>query len=158
LASEELQKKIDILEDVEAIKRLQYRYINSLSFTKWDEVVECFAEKGAVDLGEGSEKSTLVKGKEAIRKLFEEGVAKSHLGREGIFVVHPVIDVHGKTATGTWLSYFMNIRSRGREPLLHWMQGIYECKYVKENNQWKFSLLKWKARLKYKSSQMEFLE
>jgi hypothetical protein len=158
LESGELQKKIGIIEDIEAIKRLQYHYIECLSFTKWDELVECFAENGEVDLGEGAEKSTIIKGKEEISKLFKEGVSRSHVGREGIFVVHPVIDVEGDRATGTWLSYFMNIRSRGREPLLHWMQGIYECKYVKENNNWKFSLLKWRARLKYQQSQMQFIE
>ena len=158
MASGELQKKIGIIEDIEAIKRLQYRYIECLSFTKWDELLECFSENSEVDLGEGTEKSTIIKGKEEISKLFKEGVSRSHLGREGIFVVHPVIDVEGDRATGKWLSYFMNIRSRGREPLLLWMQGIYECKYVKENNKWKFSLLKWRARLKYQQSQMQFIE
>jgi hypothetical protein len=158
LLSAELQKKIGNIEDIEAIKRLQYRYIEYLSYTKWDALVECFSENAEVDLGEGTQPSTIIKGKEEIRKLYKEGVSISHVGREGIFVVHPVIEVEGDRATGTWLSYFMNIRSRGREPLLYWMQGTYECKYVKENNVWKFSSMKWRARLKYQQSQMQFVE
>ena len=145
---EELQEKLKISEDIEDIKRLQYQYVNSLILTKWDDIVECFAEDGEVDIGGEKKSDSIVKGKEAIGKLFKEGVSISHLGKEGIFVVHPIIHVNGDSAAGTWLAYFMHIRSRGQEPLLDWMQGFYECKYVRENGRWKFSFLKWRARLK----------
>ena len=156
MASEE-QKQVQVLADIEAIKRLQYHYVNSLVQTNWKEILGCFAENGSVDIGEGSEGENLITGKEEIRKLFEEGVAISHVGQEGIFVVHPEIDVNGDTATGTWLSYFFHIRSRGKEPLLNWMQGFYNCKYVRENGKWKFGILSWRARLKYKGPEMQVM-
>jgi hypothetical protein len=145
---EEMQKKIQIAEDIENIKMLQYHYVNCLILTKWDDILECFAEDAEVDIG-GEEKSDrIIKGKAAIGSLFKEGVSISHIGKEGILAAHPIIHVDGNSAVGTWLAYFMHIRSRGKEPLLDWMQGFYECRYVKENGKWKFSFLKWRARLK----------
>ena len=158
MTSEEMGKRLKIIKDIEDIKRLQYQYINILTFAKWDEVAECFTENGKLDLGEGSEKGRVIEGKAEITRVFKEGISKAHTGREGNYVVHPVIYVDNDEATGTWISYFMHIRSRGEEPLLHWMQGIYDCKYVKENGKWKFSLLKWRSRLKYGQSQMRYIE
>jgi len=154
----EMEKRLQVVEDIEEIKQLHYRYINCLNFTRWDELPECFAENSKLDLGEGSQEGRVTQGKAEISRLFKEHISRVHTGREGNFVVHPIISVDGDRATGTWVSYFMHIRSRGEEPLLHWMQGIYECEYIKENGKWKFSLLKWRSRLKYRQSQMQFIE
>ena len=148
---EELQEKLKITQDIEDIKRLQYHYVNCLILTKWDDIVECFAENAEVDIGGEKKSDRIVKGKAAIGRFFKEGVSTSHVGKEGIFAVHPIIYVDGDSAVGTWLVYFMHIRSRGQEPLLDWMQGFYECRYVKENGKWKFGYLKWRARLKCSS-------
>jgi hypothetical protein len=155
---EEMEKRIKIGEDVEEIKKLQYRYINCLNFGKWDDMKECFAENIELDLGEGSEKGRVTKGKAEVSQLFKETISRVHTGKEGLFIVHPIISVEGDTARGTWTSYFMHIRSRGEDPLLHWMQGIYDCKYVKENGKWKIGILKWRSRLKYRQSQMMVIE
>jgi hypothetical protein len=148
LTLQELQKKLQIAEDIEEIKKLQYRYVNSLILTAWDEIIEYFADNAEVDIGGEKKTDTVVRGKAAISRLFKEGVSISHLGKEGIYAVHPIINVTGDTATGNWLAYFLHLRSRGQEPLLDWMQGFYECRYVKQNGQWKFSFLKWRARLR----------
>jgi hypothetical protein len=145
---EEMQKKLQIAEDIENIKMLQYHYVNSLILTKWDDILECFAGDAEVDIGGEEKGDSIIKGKAAIGRLFKEGVSISHVGKEGILAAHPIIHVNGDSAAGTWLAYFMHIRSRGKEPLLDWMQGFYECRYVKENGKWKFSYLKWRARLK----------
>ena len=81
--------------------------------------------------------------------------SSAHVGREGNFIVHPVINIDGDEATGTWMSYFMHVKDHG-DPL-HWMQGIYDCKYVRENGRWKISVLKWRARLKYRESEIKFV-
>jgi ketosteroid isomerase-like protein len=158
----ELEEKLKVTADIEEIKNLQYRYINYLSTHKWDEIMDCFTEDAVMDLKvvskEGKTFGAFIQGKAEIAKEFKEGISKAHTGREGLFVVQPIISVDGNTATGKWLSYFMNIRSGGMDPVLHWMQGVYDCKYVKENGKWKFSLFKWRPRLRYKSSYMEYLE
>ena len=154
----ELKKKLEIVEDIENIKRLHYRYINSFIASKWERIVDCFAEDAVVDLG-GLEEGRIIKGKEQITKLFKDGICRvTHIGREACFVVHPTIDVDGDKATGKFVSYFMNVRSMGRDPMLRWMQGVYACKYIKVDKEWKFSLFKWRPRLKYAEPQMEYIE
>jgi hypothetical protein len=149
---EEMEKRLKIVEDIEEIKQLQQHYVDCLCLTKWDEIGECFTENAETNIGEEANIRRL-KGKAEISKVYK--VSKAHIGQEGLFVVHPSIQVNGDRATGRWLSYFMHIRPKGEEPLLHWMQGIYECQYVRENGKWKISYLKWRARLKYKQSQMQ---
>ena len=153
---EEIEKKLQLIDDVESIKRLQYRYINSLIVRKWDDIVDLFPENGEVDLG--YPEGFIIKGKEAISKLFKEGISQAHLGKEGLFVVHPVIDVDGDRATGKFVSYFMHLGVMGKPPMVDWVQGVYDCKYIKINNQWKFSLLKWRPRLKFTKPNMVYIE
>jgi hypothetical protein len=158
MSLEELEKRIKLTEDIEEIKQLQFRYINCLNFSKWDEITECFSENIELDLGEGSEKGRVIQGKTEIGRLFKETISRVHTGKEGLFIVHPIIAVEGDNASGTWTSYFMHIRSKGEDPLLHWMQGIYNCKYVREKGNWKIGVLKWRSRLKYRQSQMMVIE
>ena len=159
---EEQEKQLKLIADIEEIKRLQYRYINALIAHRYDEIADCFAENAEMNMGVATTKNGTVggimKGKAAIMKEFKEGISKAHTGKEGLFVVHPIINVDGDKATGKFLSYFMHVRSAGQDPLLHWMQGVYDCKYVRENNKWKFSLFLWRPCLRYKQSQMEYLE
>lgn len=157
----ELENKLQITADIEEIKNLQYHYINCLTTHKWDEIIDCFTEDAEMDLRLITKERTfgeIKRGKAAIAKEFKEGISKAHTGREGLFVVQPIIKVDGNTATGKWLSYFMHIRSGGMDPVLHWMQGVYDCKYVKVNGKWKFKLFLWRARLRYKSSYMEYID
>jgi len=149
---EELEKRLRTLEDVEEIKQLQVRYVNCLITTEWDELVDCFAENGVVDLHSG-----LARGKEAIAKLFKEKISITHVGLEGCYVVHPIISVDGDRAKGSWLLYTqfsqphkIQIKSAttADEEAPDWMQGYYEMEYIKEAGEWKISLLKWRFRLR----------
>jgi hypothetical protein len=148
---EELEKRLRTLEDIEEIKQLQARYVNCLTTTEWDELTDCFAENGAADLHAG-----LVRGKEAIAKLFKEKISITHVGLEGNFVVHPIISVEGDKAKGSWLLYiqFSQPHKIQIEPTAtaekdapDWMQGYYEMEYIKENGKWKINLLKWRRRI-----------
>jgi len=138
---DEIEKRLKVVEDIEDIKQLHYRYVNCIMFAKWDEIMECFADESEADLADG-----LKKGKAEIEKDFRERIAQIHIGREGDLVVHPIISVDGNTATGNWIIYLMYSQPRTWQSLF-WVQGIYDAKYVKENGQWKFSFLKWTRRL-----------
>ena len=149
---EELEKRLRTLEDIEEIKQLQVRYVNYLTTTKWDELIDCFAETGVVDLHAG-----LARGKEAIAKLFKEKISISHVGLEGNFVVHPIISVEGDKAKGSWLLYIqfslphklqVEPAVTAEEDAPDWMQGYYDMEYIRENGKWKISLLKWRRRLR----------
>jgi SnoaL-like domain len=43
-AVQELTARVRVTEDIDEIQQLQWRYINALMTTRWDDVIECFAE------------------------------------------------------------------------------------------------------------------
>jgi hypothetical protein len=147
---EGLAEKVKKLEDIEEIKQIQLRYVNSLTTADWDGVVSCFSQNAIVDLHSG-----YVEGTEAISKLFREKISRMHVGLEGNFAVHPIISVDGDKAKGSWLMYIQFCRPRELldfPPILgnetpDWMQGFYEMEYLRENGQWKISFLRWRRRL-----------
>ena len=94
---EELEKRLRNLEDIEAIKQLQVRYVDYLTTIAWDELVDCFAEDAVVDLTVGK-----VRGKEAIEELFKKKISITHIGMEGNFVVHPVISLPTSRTALNW--------------------------------------------------------
>jgi hypothetical protein len=149
---EEIEKRLKVLEDIEEIRQLQSRYVNCLTTIQWDDLVDCFAENGVVDLPTG-----IARGKKEIEKYFKEKIAITHIGMEGNFVVHPVISVDGDRATASWLlfTYFSMPHKIQIAPALtadedapDWMSGFYDMEYVRENGVWKISLLKWRSRLR----------
>lgn len=140
---EEIEKRLQVLEDIEQIKQLQYRYLNCVMFATYDDIGDCFAENSTIDFGAPGHP---IKGKGAIEKFFKEMLAKIHVGKEGNFEVHPIISVDGDKATGNWVMYIMYFYPRTGQSLF-WVQGIYDVEYVRENGQWKFSLLGWRERL-----------
>ena len=77
---------------------------------------------------------------------FQEGISKTHVGKEGDFEVHPIISVDGDTAKGNWVMYIMYFYPRTGQSLF-WVQGIYDVDYIRENGEWKFKYLKWRERL-----------
>jgi hypothetical protein len=146
---EEMEKRLRHLEDIEEIKQLQIRYVNCLTTTNWDELVDCFSEDAFVALSKG------FRGKKEIAKFYKGEITWTHIGMEGNYVVHPVITVDGDKAKGSWLLYTLFSQPHkfqvGSMPFAtsapDWMQGYYEMEYVRENGKWKISRLDWKSRL-----------
>ena len=148
---EELEKRLQVLEDIEEIKKIQLLYFNALTIADYDEVLKTFSKDGVVDIHAG-----LAKGSKEREKLFKETLSQHHIGKEGNFCVHPIISVDGDKATGSWLVYLQFAQPRKMVPrpsilatddAPDWMQGFYENEYVKENGKWKISYLKWRCRL-----------
>ena len=148
---EELEKRIQILEDIEEIKKLQVHYCNSLILASWDEVIDCFTDDGVVDLHAG-----FARGKAEFSKLFKETIGLTHVGKEGNFAVHPIITVDGDKAKGSWIHYIQFAQPRKLKPkpamfttddAPNWLQGFYEMEYKKVDGKWKISMLKWRCRL-----------
>jgi hypothetical protein len=150
-----VENELRIYKDIEEVKNLHYKYVNSLIKNNWDDLLDCFSESCTADFGSGSEEGRIYEGKDAIKKLFNDEISKAHIGREGVFVVHPLIKIDGDTAAGNWLIYIMNVRSRSGY-FVDWMQGYYDTKYIKENNKWKFSYFKYRARLTKTASEVIF--
>jgi hypothetical protein len=143
----EIEKRLRVLEDIEAIKQLHVRYVNYLTITAWDDLLDCFSRDGRVEFTNGS-----ARGRAAIEKLYKGKISITHIGQEGNLVVHPIIKVDGDKATGSWLLYTHFAQPHkiqidpspvANAPAPDWSSGYYEMEYVREDGAWKISLLKW---------------
>ena len=148
---EELEKRLTVLQDIEEIKQVHYRYFNGLTTSNIDEILPTFSEEGVVDVHAGYSK-----GPEERKAFFERLLSEHHIGKEGNFMVHPIIEVDGDEATGSWLVYLQFAQPRKMVPrptifttddAPDWMQGFYEMEYVREKGEWKISYMKFRCRL-----------
>src|SRR3990172_8167826 len=94
----DLESRIRVLEDIEAIKRLQHKYWRCMSTRQWDEVADCFIENGELDMGPDRK----LKGIDEIRAFFRSLGPRMRLN---VPQGHsPEIEITGETAaTGIWM-------------------------------------------------------
>jgi hypothetical protein len=134
--SGELEKRVEVLEDIEAIKKMHVSYIYLLCDLQWDRMLGCFAEDATLELlGQG-----VVKGKQEISAVFHNVLAERVTRKDGHFVGQPVITVEGDKAQGRWIMYLFFA-----EPEVRWLQGRQDCEYVRVNGEWKFKTMKFTA-------------
>ena len=142
---EEQQKKINDMEDIEAIRRLQYAYNYYVEHMLGEDVIDCFADSPDVRLNwlEGQ-----WLGKEGVRKYFaraasgENPAEFSHqlMPAAGLITLNP----DGKTAQGRWYVFggvFMPAGGKVEGGAL--VSGIYEMTYIRENDIWKILRIDW---------------
>ncbi|TES83905.1 MAG: nuclear transport factor 2 family protein [Dehalococcoidia bacterium] len=133
---EELEKRVKVLEDIEAIKKLHINYVYLLCNLQWDDMVECFAEDATMELLDQG----VCKGKKEISGVFHNVLAKMIKRNDGHFVGQPIISVEGDKAKGHWILYLFFA-----EPEVRWLQGRQDCEYVRVKGEWKFSSVKFTA-------------
>ena len=137
---EDLEKRIQALEDAEEIKKLHQKYIDLMDNLEYEEVLDLFTEDASVEVRNHGVK----KGKKELREIYIDVLAKKR-GSERFdahMAVEPDITVSGNTAEGTWLIYMLFSK-----PEIQWVQGKNECEYKKENGEWKISKLKFTRTL-----------
>jgi hypothetical protein len=122
----------DDLREIEAIKRLKYRYMRCLDQKRWPEVRECFTADATTAYSDGKYSFT---GREAIMHLLEEA-----MGRAAFLSSHrvhqPEIDLtSATTATGVWALEDRVIDTE-REITLRGA-GFYRDEYVKVDGAWR---------------------
>ncbi|WP_280268721.1 nuclear transport factor 2 family protein [Nocardia wallacei] len=121
---------------LEEIRALKYRYLRSLDLKEWDEFAETLAEDATGDYGSPS-------GGRPLR--FTSGAAivdfmRTALGGNIITVhvcTHPVIEVDGETATGSWcLEDTVIVPDHGVQ-----IRGAayYRDRYRKVHGQWRIA-------------------
>jgi ketosteroid isomerase-like protein len=140
-----LEEDVRATRDLEAIKQLQYRYINGLAFADWDAMLDCFADDAVFDVGLPDHPP--YRGLDEIKRRFVDVISKGHHGTDGVFLVHPIITVCGDTAKGTWLLYWM-VSYQATGQALFWMQSTYDMEYVRTDQGWRFSVLRFDNRLR----------
>jgi hypothetical protein len=120
------------LQELEAIKRLKYKYMRCLDQKRWSELAECFTED-AISAYSGGKFS--FEGRDAIMEFLESAMgADSFLSSHTVH--HPEIEFITETAaTGIWalqdtvIETNANIIIRGA--------AFYEDEYVKVDGAWK---------------------
>jgi ketosteroid isomerase-like protein len=139
VALEDIEKRLSILEDLEAIRKLHHGYILMLNNRQWDDIIDCFTEDAIANIGHHG----LRKGKAEITELFKERIAKVNVGkaRDAHFVADPVISIDGDKAEGHWLMYIFV--SDPATNTVRYTQGRHDCEYVKVNGKWKFKSVKY---------------
>lgn len=143
-----LNKRLQRVEDVQAIERLQYAYNYYVEHMLKEEIIDCFSDSPDVllDWLEGK-----WKGKEGVREYFDAGQVPPAeflhqlIPSAGLITVAP----DGKTAKGRWYAFggvMMPSTESENGPQTvsrSFINGIYEIGYVKENGIWKILTIKW---------------
>ena len=143
-----LEKRLQRVEDIQAIERLQYAYNYYVEHMLKQEIIDCFSDSPDVllDWLEGK-----WKGKEGVKEYFNVNqvppVDFQHqlIPSAGLITVAP----DGKKAKGRWYAFGgIMMPSQGDEGIAQtvsrsFINGIYEFGYIKENDIWKILTIKW---------------
>jgi hypothetical protein len=155
----EMDNRVGILEDTQAIRNLHYAYGYYIDKCLYEDVVDLFADNGEVHFFGG-----IFRGKnQGVRRLYVGNFLQGFTGGKpgpvyGFLLDHPqmqdVIDVapDRKTAKARFRCLMQAgshesspsakaAIAKGEKPMVWWEGGIYENSYVKENGVWKIQIL-----------------
>ena len=132
LTLDELEMKVQLLEDLEEIKNLHKEYVFCLACCQWDDLLACFVEDATAEIGDYGR----CKGKKEIKEM-AYNIFNKLFKTNGHIVGKPAISVKGDRATSYWNLYIFP-----NEQSLTWGYGRYDCEYIKTDGKWKFSSVK----------------
>jgi hypothetical protein len=134
---DELARKVQLLEDIEAIKTLKHQYCAYCDDSyNPDGIAGLFVEGGIWDGGDFGR----CEGVEAIRKFFR-GTPKI-MSLAAHQVMNPIIKVEGDRATGEWKLFQPCTLSTRGGPRAMWLAATYNDEYVRTPLGWRFQKLK----------------
>jgi len=135
MSLEDLEKRIQAIEDLEEIKKLHQKYIDLMDELRYEEVLDLFTDDATAEV----RSSGVKRGIKELREAYIDGLAKVR-GKnrtEAHLAIEPNITVNGDTAEGTWLIYMFFSK-----PTIEWVQGKNEAKYQKVDGTWKIKSMK----------------
>jgi ketosteroid isomerase-like protein len=140
MSLEDLEKRVQAMEDLEKIKKLHQNYINLMDNLQYEKVLDLFTDDATVEI----RNSGIKRGRKELSDVYIGVLAKGRGDKrfDGHMAIEPDIDVQGETASGTWLIYMLFCK-----PTIQWVQGKNECAYKKVNGVWKISKLKFTRTL-----------
>jgi SnoaL-like domain len=140
---QELEQRLQSMEDQKAIEKLTRAYGYYLDKALWSEVIPLFADDAEVEISNRG----LYRGRKGVQNLFLQVLGK---GREGLadgalfnhLILQGIVDVapSGDAAAGRWRA-FMQIGQWQKTAL--WAEGTYQVTYVKRKGVWQFHKMQW---------------
>jgi bile-acid 7alpha-dehydratase len=129
----ELEARLQALEDIEAIKRLKYKYLRCLDTKQWDEMGTTFAPDATTSYSDGA---LSFQGRDAILKFLKECALADPAGLIGVHHVHhPEIELtSATTAKGTWALYNYLLHKIDKTALR--LCAFYHDEYIKTASGW----------------------
>ena len=135
---------MDELREIEAIKRLKYRYMRCLDQKRWAELGECFTDDARTSYGDGK---YAFQGRDAILGFLVAAMDRpSFLSSHRVH--HPEIDlISPTTARGTWaLEDFVLDPERA---IIIQGAAFYSDEYVKVGGQWRIAFTGYARTFEY---------
>lgn len=130
---EELEKRVQAIEDLEEIKKLHQKYINLMDNLRYQEVLDLFVDDATVEVRNFG----VQRGKKGLTEVYINILGRRTERSEGHFVIEPDITIDGDTARGNWLVYMLCSK-----PAIEWIQGRNDAEYVKVNGKWRIKSMK----------------
>jgi hypothetical protein len=131
MADEDQAKRLRMLEDIEAIRKLKAEYCHALDDNfNAQRLAKIFTEDGVWD--GGGEIRGVYRGKKAIAEFLEQNKKIFKFSLHCCTIV-PDITVDGDKASGSWYGLCLLTTHDDRAI---WIGLTYEDRYVRENNQW----------------------
>jgi len=145
-----LSARVAMLEDTEAIKKLQARYA-AVCDANYNpaEMVQLFTPDGVWD---GGETLGRVQGRDALYRHFESASQQFRWAVHFMIAPSIAVDDGGTTATGRWyLLEPATIGPAGEAPVEYWLATVYDITYAKLDGSWLFEEMKLIPKLWVKS-------
>ncbi len=140
MESAELERRLTVLQDVEAIKRLKAEYCDICDDAhNPDRMVEIFTADG---IWEGKE-LWRAQGHAEIRKLAKGFAERISFSQHNVF--NPRIEVNGDTAHGLWTFLGPFTFRKGSRQI--WLAAFYDDDCVKVDGVWKFQYFRARVRM-----------
>lgn len=140
---EEIESKVNTLQDIEEINRLQRAYGYYLTHGLSEEVIDLFSDSPDCNLliAKGE-----YKGKEGLRRFFSRlNNPKNKYFFHQVMLLSGIVDIapDRQAARGRWFGFGAFSLPDYDGGSQGWMNGVYENEYVREGGKWKIKKIRW---------------
>jgi hypothetical protein len=152
----ELENKVRVLDDIEAIKKLERYYGYYIEHWMYEDIIDCFSDSPDTELNINV---GVYSGKAGIRRYFEGEKRRSQNPEllHQVMQLSGIVDINpdGKTAHGRWYGFgCVSIPGVGDKGVIQNISGgIYTAKYIKEDGKWKILKLIWNPTYRFEPGQ-----
>lgn len=132
-----LESRVERLEDVLAIQKLQAKYVSYLFLQRYERIFDELYAQQNPDVSVEFSDSGVYRGPESVRGLYAAFDVTKKI--PGFFLMHMAVDPYievaadGRSARSQWLSPGIT----GSDTSAGWVFGPYYVDYVKEDGEWR---------------------